>query len=345
MVLMYKGYQAFRRRQERLLREAAVSHTKDVAGVPGNPTALDRDAAISVRGLRMAYSGVEAVRGIDLDVRRGEIVAFLGPNGAGKTTTVEILEGYRKRSGGEAVVLGEEPGNAPLLWRDRIGVVLQESTVEPDLTAREVLTLYAGYHRNPRPVMETLEMVGLADRPDVRGSQLSGGQRRRLEVAIGLIGDPELLFLDEPTTGFDPSARRQTWEAIGGLRRLGTTIFLTTHYMDEAEALADRIIVIAEGRIVAEGTPEVLGGRDVRPAILAFRLPPTATPAALPGLLAARTTSNGDGRLHLSSTDPLADTAALATWAEQTETPVRDLEVRRPSLEEIYLELTEGDPA
>jgi ABC-2 type transport system ATP-binding protein len=242
-------------------------------------------------------------------------------------------------------VLGEDPGHAPLPWRDRIGVVLQESTVEPDLTALEVLELYAGYHAHPRPVMETLELVGLADRAGARGAQLSGGQVRRLEVAIGLIGDPELLFLDEPTTGFDPSARRQSWEAIAELRRLGTTIFLTTHYMDEAEALADRIVVIAGGEIVAEGTPQTLAGRDTRPSTLSFRLAGSGARAALPEALASRASANGDGRLHLSTSDPLADTAILAAWAGQNDVPLRDLEVRRPSLEEIYLELTEGDRA
>jgi ABC-2 type transport system ATP-binding protein len=341
-----KGFRAYQRHQAALRLEAAATVPAAMPARTMVPVvAADPDAAISVRGLRMSYGAVEAVRGIDLDVRRGEIVAFLGPNGAGKTTTVEILEGYRHRTGGEVRVFGEDPGRAPLPWRDRIGVVLQESTVEPDLTAREVLALYAGYHRRPRPVMETLEMVGLADRADARGRELSGGQRRRLEVAIGLIGDPELLFLDEPTTGFDPSARRQSWQVIAGLRRLGTTIFLTTHYMDEAEALADRIVVISGGRIVAEGSPQTLAGRDTRPATLSFRLAAPATGAELPVPLASRVTRNGDGRLRLSSADPLADTAILAAWADHDGRPVRDLEIRRPSLEEIYPELTEGDAA
>jgi ABC-2 type transport system ATP-binding protein len=343
MILLYRGLKGLQQRRQLQRMQGASGVAPAPSPASGSP--LDPDAAISVRGLRMAYGPLEAVRGIDLDVRRGEIVAFLGPNGAGKTTTVEILEGYRQRTGGDVRVLGEDPGRAALSWRDRIGVVLQESTVEPDLTAREVLELYAGYHARPRPVMETLEMVGLADRADARGAQLSGGQRRRLEVAIGLIGDPELLFLDEPTTGFDPSARRQSWEVIAGLRRLGTTIFLTTHYMDEAEALADRIVVISQGRIVAEGTPQKLAGRDTRPAILSFRLPAPMDPSVLPASLATRAARNGDGRVHLSSTDPLADTAALAGWADRNRLPVGDLEVRRPSLEEIYLELTEGAAA
>jgi ABC-2 type transport system ATP-binding protein len=342
MIIMYRGIRGHLQRRAALRMEAAAASPTGNAAA-GSP--LDPDAAISVRGLRMSYGAMEAVRGIDLDVHRGEIVAFLGPNGAGKTTTVEILEGYRHRTGGEVHVLGEDPGHASLPWRDRIGVVLQESTVEPDLTALEVLELYAGYHARPRPVMETLELVGLADRAGARGSQLSGGQRRRLEVAIGLIGDPELLFLDEPTTGFDPSARRQSWEVIAELRRLGTTIFLTTHYMDEAEALADRIVVIAGGQIVAEGTPQTLAGRDTRPSTLSFRFARSDTQTALPAALASRAAANGNGRLHVSTSDPLADTATLAAWAGQNHVPLRDLEVRRPSLEEIYLELTEGDRA
>ena len=342
MILIRRGIRGYMQRRAAIRMQAA---TVAPTGLAGQERPLDPDAAISVRGLRMAYGVMEAVRGIDLDVHRGEIVAFLGPNGAGKTTTVEILEGYRHRTGGEALVLGEDPGHAPLPWRDRIGVVLQESTVEPDLTALEVLELYAGYHAHPRPVMETLELVGLAERAGARGSQLSGGQRRRLEVAIGLIGDPELLFLDEPTTGFDPSARRQSWEVIAELQRRGTTIFLTTHYMDEAEALADRIVVIAGGQIIAEGTPQSLAGRDTRPSTLSFRLTGSGRQAALPEALASRAVANGDGWLHLSTRDPLADTAILAAWAEQNEVPLRDLEVRRPSLEEIYLELTEGDRA
>jgi ABC-2 type transport system ATP-binding protein len=342
MILISRGIRGYMQRRAAMRTRAA---TAPPTGLVGRERPPDPDAAISVRGLRMSYGAMEAVRGIDLDVHRGEIVAFLGPNGAGKTTTVEILEGYRHRTGGDVHVLGEDPEHAPLSWRDRIGVVLQESTVEPDLTALEVLQLYAGYHAHPRPVMETLELVGLADRAGARGSQLSGGQVRRLEVAIGLIGDPELLFLDEPTTGFDPSARRQSWEAIAELRRLGTTIFLTTHYMDEAEALADRIVVVARGQIVAAGTPQTLGGRDTRPSTLSFRLAGSGRQAALPEALANRAAANGDGRLHLSTSDPLADTAILAAWAGQNHVPLRDLEVRPPSLEQIYLELTEGDRA
>jgi len=208
---------------------------------------------IEVRGLRMSYGGFEAIRGVDLEVRAGEVFAFLGPNGAGKTTTVEILEGFRRRTAGEIAVLGEDPANAGGEWRARIGVVLQESEPEPELTVQECLSLYAGYYPMTRSITETLELVGLSEQSQTRCSWLSGGQRRRLDVGLALVGDPELLFLDEPTTGFDPSARRSAWTVISGLRDLGKTILLTTHYMDEAEHLADRIAVIARGQIVAEG--------------------------------------------------------------------------------------------
>jgi ABC-2 type transport system ATP-binding protein len=203
------------------------------------------EPVISIRGLRKSYGDVEAVRGIDLEVQRGEVFAFLGPNGAGKTTTVEVLEGYRRRSAGEVVVLGEDPAHGGSRWRERIGIVLQSCRLDPYLTVRESLALYAGYYGAPRPIEETIELVGLEDKADARAGGLSGGQQRRLDVGMALIGDPELLFLDEPTTGFDPSARRQTWDTIAGLRDLGKTVFLTTHYMDEAQRLADRVAIIA----------------------------------------------------------------------------------------------------
>jgi ABC-2 type transport system ATP-binding protein len=298
-----------------------------------------------VRGLRKSYDDCIAVDGIDFDVQRGEIVAFLGPNGAGKTTTVEILEGYRQRSAGLVQVLGEDPARALLLWRDRIGIVLQESEIEPDLTARECVELYAGYHLHPLPVTEILALVGLAEQAATRGSRLSGGQRRRLDVALALIGDPELLFLDEPTTGFDPSARRQAWEMIAGLRALGKTIFLTTHYLEEAEYLADRIIVVAGGTIVAEGTPRTLGGRDRRPAEVTFTLPAGVGPEALPPALADLATMPLNGEVRLASTRPLADVALLGAWANEQGLDLPDLEVKHPSLEDIYLDLTKGGSA
>jgi ABC-2 type transport system ATP-binding protein len=213
------------------------------------------------------------VRGIDLDVARGEIFAFLGPNGAGKTTTVEILEGYRDRSDGEVNVLGIDPADADREWRGRIGVVLQQTKMHPELTVRETLDLFAGYYRAPRPVAETIEQVGLSGRADQRVGRLSGGQQRRVDVALALIGDPELVFLDEPTTGFDPSARRRAWDMVASLRSLEKTVFLTTHYMEEAQRLADRVAIIANGEIVAEGAPDQLGGRESLASRISFRLP------------------------------------------------------------------------
>jgi len=299
------------------------------------------ETVIDVSGLRMRYGTFEAVRGIDLRVRRGEVFAFLGPNGAGKTTTVEILEGYQLRTGGEVTVLGRDPRHAGPAWRARIGVVLQESEPERDLTAAECLQLYAGYYPAPRGVGETLELVGLSDKADVMASRLSGGQRRRLDVALALIGDPELLFLDEPTTGFDPSARRAAWEMIAGLRALGVTVFLTTHYMDEAEHLADRVAVIADGQIVAEGTPATLAGRQHAAAEIRFTLPPGTTADDLPEpVRSALAGKDGDRMLvHASSIVPVL--GPLIRWAEANGSDLADLDVRRPSLEDIYLSLTE----
>jgi ABC-2 type transport system ATP-binding protein len=300
---------------------------------------------ITVRGLRKRYGDIEAVRGIDLEVHRGEIFAFLGPNGAGKTTTVEILEGFRQASGGAVEVLGVNPWRAPSRWRERIGIVLQESEAEPGLTVRECLELYAGYYRAPRRVMETLELVGLAAHAHERASALSGGQRRRLDVALALIGDGELIFLDEPTTGFDPSARRAAWEVIAGLRELGKTVFLTTHYMEEAERLADRIAVIAQGTIVAQGTPKTLGGRQLDEAQITFALPPGAHADDLPPAIAARTHEQPGGRLTLPSTSVAADLHALSGWALERHLELDDLEVSRPTLEDVYLRLTAAEKA
>jgi ABC-2 type transport system ATP-binding protein len=297
--------------------------------------------AIRVRGLRKGYGDVEAVRGIDLTVRTGEIFAFLGPNGAGKTTTVETLEGCRHRDAGEVDVLGTDPGRPAPGWRARIGVVLQESEPEAELTVEECVSLYAGYYPRPRPVTETLDMVGLADRPAVRCGRLSGGQRRRLDVALALIGDPELVFLDEPTTGFDPAARQSAWDVIAGLRDLGKTIFLTTHYMEEAERLADRIAVIAAGRIVAEGTAATLGGRDAGASVVSFTLPSGVSAADLPPAVAAVVTgSPGSGKVEAQATSPLPLLGDLAAWAKARSVDLPDLQVLRPTLEDIYLQLT-----
>jgi ABC-2 type transport system ATP-binding protein len=278
------------------------------------------EPVISVTGLRKTYDGVEAVRGIDLEVRRGEVFAFLGPNGAGKTTTVEILEGYRARDGGEVSVLGEDPARADREWRERIGIVLQGGKLEPYLTVAESLSLFAGYYRSPRPVEEVIEAVGLAGKADERAGRLSGGQQRRLDVGMALVGDPDLLFLDEPTTGFDPSARRQAWEAIARLRDLGKTVFLTTHYMDEAQRLADRVAVIAAGEVVACGTPEDLGEREGRPARISYR-------------------ENGR-QVELETDDPVRALNELTGRALAEGAELQGLEVTRPSLEDVYLELT-----
>jgi ABC-2 type transport system ATP-binding protein len=312
------------------------------ATAPDLSRADGSDAVIEVKDLRMSYDGIEAVRGIDLRVRHGEIFTFLGPNGAGKTTTVEILEGHRKRTGGEVRVLGSDPEHADRTWRARVGVVLQSSRVEPQLTVRECLELYAGYYPAPRPVQEVIELVGLKQKSEVRGGHLSGGQQRRVDVALALIGDPELVFLDEPTTGFDPSARRSAWEMIDGLRQLGKTIFLTTHYMDEAEALADRIAVLKAGRIVAEGTPSTLGGRDRAAFQITFTLPTKASLADLPRDLVAAEHDEESGRVLIEAERVMEALHALSGWAIDRRLELSDLQVHRPELEDIYLQLTEG---
>jgi ABC-2 type transport system ATP-binding protein len=300
------------------------------------------EPVVTVRGLRKRYGRLDAVAGVDLEVYRGEIFAFLGPNGAGKTTTVEILEGFRTRSEGEVSVLGVDPAHGDAAWRNRVGAVLQESQAEPGLTVRECLQLYAGYYLEPRELGETITLVGLEEKADTLGEQLSGGQRRRLDVALALIGDPELIFLDEPTTGFDPSARRTAWRVIDGLRSLGKTVFLTTHYMDEAEQLADRIAVIAAGRIVAEGTPGTLGGRNRMAAAIRFTLPDVTHPGELPLELRALAVGEDGQRLTLATETPLVHVRALAEWALARGIDLPDLDVRRPTLEDVYLELTDN---
>jgi ABC-2 type transport system ATP-binding protein len=303
------------------------------------------DPVISIKGLRKSYGDFSAIKGIDLVVEREQIFGVLGPNGAGKTTTVEILEGYLGRDGGEVEVLGIDPAKPTRAFRDRIGIVLQGTTLEPKLTVRESLELYAGYFSKPRPVDEVIGLIGLEDKADVRAGRLSGGQMRRLDVGIALIGDPELLFLDEPTTGFDPSARRQAWEMIAGLRDLGKTVLLTTHYLEEAQALADRVAIINEGRIVAEDTPENLGGRENLPTRITFRLPPGFDRADLLPALKIEFEDDAVGHEQVAvieTVDTVADLRTLTAWALERGVELEDLEARRPSLEDVYLQVTDA---
>ena len=278
---------------------------------------------VSVRGLTKSYDDFEAVKGIDFEIRAGEVFGLLGPNGAGKTTTIEILEGYRRRDAGEVEVLGADPETAGLGWRGRIGVVLQSSAMYENLTVAEQLGQFAGYYAHPRPVDEVIELIGLEEKRDTRARRLSGGQRRRLDLGLALIGDPELIFLDEPTTGFDPGARRRAWETIRSLSGLGKTILLTTHYLDEVEQLADRLAVLREGRIVASGTvQELVGG----------------TPAT-----EIRYRRNGEF-VVVETDEPTRVLHELTEAAIRRGEELEGLEVRRPSLEEVYLSLTQTEP-
>jgi ABC-2 type transport system ATP-binding protein len=298
---------------------------------------LATDTAVQVRGLRKSYGTLQALAGVDIEIRRGEVFGLLGPNGAGKTTLVEILEGHRTRDSGEASVLGYDPGTAGRDLQERVGIVLQEEGLDAVLTVREAVELYSAAYPRPRDPDDCIELVGLAEKRDARVETLSGGQRRRLDLALGIAGDPELIFLDEPTTGFDPSARRQAWEVIDGLRSLGKTILLTTHYMDEAQNLADRVAVIAAGRIVAEGTPDTLAGRDVGDAMISFRTPDGVSAAELPLPAGAERTN---GRVSFSTATPTRDLAPLVAWANERGVELEGLTVTRRSLEDVYLELT-----
>lgn len=294
------------------------------------------ESAIDVRGLSMHYGDFVAVDNIDLQVNEGEILAFLGQNGAGKTTTIEILEGFRDRTSGTVSVLGHDPQDAPLSWRERIGIVLQESEPVPELTAGEAVRMQSGYYSSPRDPDETLEVVGLTDSADQRTRKLSGGQKRRLDLALALVGDPDLVFLDEPTTGFDPSARRESWGMIEALREIGKTVLLTTHYMDEAEHLADRIVVIGAGKIVARGTAEELAAQvDARTRIT---WKPSPGDAAPPETFAAIT--NDFGNFQVNTDNTLASMHALTNWAIDSGVELNELNVARPTLEDVYLELT-----
>jgi len=292
-------------------------------------------SAIEITGLVKRYGDVEAVRGIDLIIEEGEVFALLGPNGAGKTTIVEILEGHREATSGEVIVLGHDPSKAERAFKDRIGIVLQETSVEKELTVTEALTIYGGAYSRNLDKNKLVAIVGLTEKADARIGTLSGGQKRRLELALGIVGDPELIFLDEPTTGFDPSARREAWHVIDNLRNLGKTILLTTHYMDEAQNLSDRVAVISDGVIVAEGTPETLGGRELSATRITFRAPiGTSFPFDA--------TVDGDV-VTIEAQDPTTDVHRLTGWAIENGVELEDLTVTRPSLEDVYLALTEED--
>jgi ABC-2 type transport system ATP-binding protein len=317
---------------------AMLTNSLEVAAATA--TARAPDAAITVRGVRKSYGSLHALDGVDLTVRRGEVLALLGPNGAGKTTLVEILEGHRGADAGEISVLGFDPGRRERAFRERIGIVLQQEGIDNELTAREAIELYGAAYPNPRPADEVLELVGLAGKADARASTLSGGQRRRLDLALGICGDPELVFLDEPTTGFDPAARRQSWELIERLAALGKTVLLTTHYMDEAQHLADRVIVIAKGQVIAEGTPETLGRGAAEAAVVSFRIPPDLDGDELP-LPDDLEIERRDHAVRFRTLTPTADLAPLMSYAAVRGAELEALSVSRPSLEDVYLQLTE----
>jgi len=294
---------------------------------------------IEVENLVKTYGDVEAVRGVDLCVDAGEVFALLGPNGAGKSTIVEILEGHRTKTSGSVSVLGYDPTDRHRDYRERIGIVLQETAVEDQLTVKDAIDIYGSMYPKRRPTGDLIEIVGLEEKTDARIKTLSGGQRRRLELALGIVGDPDLIFLDEPTTGFDPSARRQAWTIVENLTSLGKTVLLTTHYMDEAQFLANRVAVIANGKIVAEGTPDSLGDRQTSKSIISFSMD-TSFEVSLPVEGAVISPS---GSVEFRSVDPTSDLHAVTGWSLDNEIDLIDLSVTRPTLEDVYLELTEGD--
>lgn len=292
---------------------------------------------IEVTGLTKDYGDVRAVRGIDLHIDKGEVFALLGPNGAGKSTTVEILEGHRTKTAGRVSVLGYDPTSRDRGFRERIGIVLQETAVEEQLTVAEAIGIYGGMYPRQRNTDEIIEIVGLGEKRNARIKTLSGGQRRRLELALGIVGDPELIFLDEPTTGFDPSARRQAWGIVENLTSLGKTVLLTTHYMDEAQVLADRVAVMANGAIVAEGTPESLGGRETSATVITFQ----STGSSLEGLPFEGAVLAENGRVTVTSHSPTRTVHDITGWAIERGIELIDLTISRPSLEDVYIELTE----
>jgi ABC-2 type transport system ATP-binding protein len=294
------------------------------------------DRVVEVHDLRKSYGDVEAVRGISFHVDRGEVFAMLGPNGAGKTTTTEILEGYRARSAGDATVLGHDPAKRERSLKERVGIVLQSTGIDPFLTVTETIEMYAGYYPSRRPTAEVIDVVGLAEKRDTRVNKLSGGQQRRLDVAIALAGDPELLFLDEPTTGFDPNARRNAWEVVKNLVALGKTVFLTTHFMDEAQYLADRVVVIAGGLIVAEGPPASIAGREQMRTRIRFRLP---NGAADPDHRVRRL-PDGTSELQVEANETTKTVHDLTGWALDHGFELEAFEITLPTLEDVYLQLT-----
>ena len=296
--------------------------------------------AIVVEDLRKTYGETDAVGGVSFDVREGEVFALLGPNGAGKTTTVEILEGFRSRTSGRVEVLGRDPEHGGPAWHERIGIVLQSCGLDPYLTVSEYVLHTGRTYPHARPVDELLDLVGLSEKTGARVKTLSGGQQRRLDLALALVGDPDLVFLDEPTTGFDPSARRGAWEIVEGLCRLGKTVLLTTHFMDEAQQLADRVAVIAGGRIVAEGTPETIGGRDVAAVLIRFALPEGIARSELP-IAVAPADPEEPGYVELRTDEPAPVLHELTGWALERDVALRGLTVTRPNLEDVYLRLTE----
>ncbi len=303
--------------------------------------ARDPDLVIAVEGLTKSYGSFAAVGGIDFEVRRGEVLALLGPNGAGKTTSVEILEGYRRRDAGRVSVLGVDPEGRPRSLRAKVGIVLQECAVDPYLTVTEAVTQRADLYPSPRPVGEVVELVGLEEKARSRVKTLSGGQQRRLDLGLALVGDPELIFLDEPTTGFDPSARREAWDVVRGLCAEGRTVVLTTHYMDEAQALADTVVVIAAGRVVASGSPDTLGGRDHGETTVRFVLPAGCGVGDLPLPAGLAPVERGEF-VEFRIAEPTAVLHALTGWAVSRGGPLEGLAVNRPTLEDVYLALTGG---
>jgi ABC-2 type transport system ATP-binding protein len=305
-----------------------------------DPPTFDHSAVVvRVSGLTKSYGHLRAVAGVSFEIRRGEVFALLGPNGAGKTTTVEILEGFRRRDGGDVAVLGLDPSRQRARLKKQIGIVLQSTGVDRYLTVAETIAMYSRYYPHPRPIEDVMAVVGLVDKRDTRVIKLSGGQQRRLDVAIALAGDPELLFLDEPTTGFDPAARHEVWQVVKNLAALGKTVLLTTHYMDEAQELADRVAVIVSGRIVTEGTPTTLAGRDAARAKVRYRVPDGVAPPARWG-----GPPSPQGLLEFIPEDLTTALHQLTGWALDHDVRLEDLQIVRPSLEDVYLQLT-GAPA